>query len=172
MIEVGDFIRQPDNVALTGGGNFIGVTCDAVFDLKGQIQSLSLLFQVMHHPDALQVMLEAIGTDLIQNGFSGMTEGRMPQVMPQGNGFRQILIQTKRSGDGAGNLSDLQGVGQPGSVMIPHRGEKHLCFSLESPEGVTVEDPIPVTLKFRPVGAFGLRAAAFGVSHAGACVGA
>ena len=52
-------------------------------------------------------------------------QGRMPQVVPQGDGLHQLLVEPQCLCDGAGVLGDLQGMGQTGAVMIPLRGEEY-----------------------------------------------
>ena len=81
-----------------------------------------------------------------QSHLPGMAEGRVPQVVTQGGGFGQILIQAQGPGHGAGDLGDLQRVGQAGAVMIPHRRQEHLGLVHQPPEGLTVDDPVPIPL--------------------------
>ena len=85
------------------------------------------------------------------NGLTRMVEQRVEklgvtQIMAEGNGFGQVLVELQGPGDGSGDPHDLQGMGQPGSVMIPLRLQKHLCFVLEPPERLAVDDPIHVPL--------------------------
>lgn len=58
--------------------------------------------------------------------FAHVSEGRMPQIVPQRDGFREILVERKRAGDGTGNLRNVQRVGQPRDVVIP-LGRKNTC---------------------------------------------
>ena len=58
----------------------------------------------------------------------------------------------QRTGNGACNLGNFQRMRQPCSVMGAGRGEKHLCFSLESPKGVAVQDTVSITLKGSAIG--------------------
>ena len=61
---------------------------------------------------------------------------------------RSSLRRSAR-GNGAGNLADFQRMGQPGPVVVPFRREKDLGLLLEAPEGLAVQDPVPVPLKAR-----------------------
>ena len=147
MIQIGDLIRQPHQTALRSGGfPPPGVAQNPVPDLPGQVQPLAGFLQLFHHPDALLIMAETPGIQLIQDVLPGMAKGRMPQVMTQGDGLRQILIETQSPGNGPGNLGHLQRVGQPGAVVVPLGGQKHLGLVLQPPEGLTMKDPIPVPL--------------------------
>ena len=70
----------------------------------------------------------------------------MPQVVAQGHGLGQVLIQPQCPGDGPGDLAHLKGVGQPGAVMIPLRGEEHLGFLLQAAKRLAVQNAVPVPL--------------------------
>jgi hypothetical protein len=95
-------------------------------------------------------MAESSYEKIIQCLFAGVPEGSVPDVMPQGYGFGQVLIEPQRFSDGTGNLRNLQCMGQPRSVVIAIRREKHLGFVLEPPEGFAVDNPVPVALERCP----------------------
>ena len=67
-------------------------------------------------------MAEAAGMHFIEHLFPGMSKRRVPQIMPQRNGLCQIFIEPQGPGNGAGNLGNLQRMGQPGAVMVSLRG--------------------------------------------------
>ena len=50
-----------------------------------------------------------------------MAERGMPQVVGQTDGLGQVLVQPQGPGDGSGDLGHLQGMGEPGAVVIPFR---------------------------------------------------
>jgi hypothetical protein len=56
-------------------------------------------------------MAETVTIEFIQYIFTGMPEGSMTQVMSQGNRLSQILVKVQCSGNGAGYLGDLEGMG-------------------------------------------------------------
>jgi hypothetical protein len=91
--------------------------------------------------------MESIRVKLVQHTLSNMAKGRMPQVMGQGNGFGQVFVQPKGSGDGAGHLGDFQSVGQPGAVVIPNGGEKNLGLMLQAAERLAVNNAIAISLE-------------------------
>jgi hypothetical protein len=66
-------------------------------------------------------MHKTSGNNLVQDLFPGMAEGRMAQIMPQGNGLSQVFVETQGPGYGAGNLRDFQSMSEAGPVMIPGR---------------------------------------------------
>ena len=82
-----------------------------------------------------------------------MAEGRVSQIVPQGNGLCQIFIQPKCPGNGACHLCHFQRVGQASAVMIPFRSQKDLGLKLQPSESLAVNNAIPIPLKIRPQGA-------------------
>ena len=85
-------------------------------------------------------MGKSAGAQLIQSALARMAEGGVPQVMPQGDGLGQVLVEAQGAGDGAGDLRHLQRVGQPGAVMVALRREKDLSLLLEPAERLAVDD--------------------------------
>jgi hypothetical protein len=130
---------------------------NTVSDLKGKIQSLPILLQEIDDPQALISMVESPRDDLIQGILSGMAERRMTQVVSQRDGLSQILIETEGFRDRSCNLRNLKGMRQSGPVMIAHWNEKDLGFVFQSPEGLGMDDSIPVVLEGRPERTFFLK---------------
>ena len=102
--------------------------------------------QLVHHPHALLVVFKAAGAQSVQRTLARVAEGRVPQIVPQGNGLGQVLVQAQRPGDGAGDLVHLQRVGEPGAVVVALGRKEHLRFLFQPPEGLAVDDPVPVAL--------------------------
>ena len=70
----------------------------------------------------------------------------MAQVMAQGDGLGQILVQVKAPGNGPGNAGHLQGMGHAGAVVVPFRLEKDLGLMHQPAEGFGVDDPVDIPL--------------------------
>ena len=68
------------------------VILDAVPDLFCKIQPFSILFEHLHDTHTLKIVGKPIGTKLIQDPLSGVSKGRMPQIVSEGNGFCQIFV--------------------------------------------------------------------------------
>ena len=66
--------------------------------------------------------------------------------MAQANGFRQVLVQVQRPGDGPRNLGNLKGVGEPGNEVVAQGSSEHLGLVLEPAEGLGVDDAVAVAL--------------------------
>ena len=63
-----------------------------------------------------------------------VTKGRVPHVVAQCDGFREVFVQIKRPGDGAGYLSHFQRVCQACDVMVAERRDEYLCLMFEATE--------------------------------------
>ena len=75
-----------------------------------------------------------------------MAEGRMPEIVPQRDGLRQILVHAQRPGNGPCNLRYFQGMGKARPVVIAFRRQKYLRLMLQPAKCLTVDNPVPVTL--------------------------
>ena len=114
--------------------------------VAGQIQTRTVIFQHIHHPQALLIVAKRLTQAVRQRAFTGVAEGGVAQIMAQGNGLRQILIQRQRSGDGSADPGDLQGMGHAGTIVITLRAQKHLGLVHQTAEGLAVDDPVAVPL--------------------------
>jgi hypothetical protein len=63
-------------------------------------------------------MSEALGIELVKDLLANMTEWGVPQVMTEGNGLGQVLIEVQGAAYSTGYLGDLQGMGEAGSVVV------------------------------------------------------
>ena len=150
VVDKGDLIRQAHDAPFRGSCPCaLGVGDDAVAHLPCQVKPLAVLFQSIHYTQALHIMVEAVRAKIVQRFFACVTKGSMSQIMRKADGLGQILVQAQAPGDGAGDLRDLQCMGQPGAVQVALRREEHLRFLLETPEGLAVQHPVAVPLKHR-----------------------
>ena len=88
-----------------------------VANFKSQIESFAV-FKLFNDAKTLLIVFKAAGNDSVQDAFAGMAERRMPEVVPHGYGFGQILIEQKSAGNRSGDLSNLLCVRKPRSVMV------------------------------------------------------
>jgi len=158
VVNVSDDVRNPNHLTFKRQRHRLGVLAkdlpfpfgmfqNTVSDLKGEIQSLPVLLQEIDDPQALIGMVESPRDNLIQGILPGMPKRRMTQVVSQGDGLCQILIETERFGDRSCNLRNLKGMRQSGPVMIAHWNEKDLGFMFQSPEGLGMNNSISVVLE-------------------------
>ena len=85
-------------------------------DLVGEVEAgeagvaLSRLSTIA---EALEVVLEAavVGHELVERVLAGVAEGRVAEVVGEGDGFGEVLVEAEGAGDGAGDLRRLRGCG-------------------------------------------------------------
>ena len=82
-----------------------------------------------------------------QHVLARMAEGRVAEVVRQGQRLRQILVEPERAGERAGDLAHLDGMGQPRAEMIALVIDEDLRLVLEAAEGRRMDDPVPVALE-------------------------
>ena len=147
VIDVGNLIRHPDNLSLQGLGPVRArVAENAPAHLIAEIQPLAPFFQAVHHPKGLLVVPEATGKNLVEHPLPRVAKGGVPQVVTQGNGLGEVLVEPQAPGDGAGDPNHLQGVGHSGAVVVPLRLEEHLGLMHQTPKGLGVENPVNIPL--------------------------
>ena len=147
VVDVGNLVGFPDDLPFQSLRHMLaGVAQDAHAHLVGQVQPPAVLFQDIHHPQGLLIVAEGPAHHLAQGVLPGMAEGSVAQVVAQGDGLGQILVQPQGPGDGPGNPGNLQGVGHPGAVVIPFRRREYLGFVHHPAEGLAVDNPVGVPL--------------------------
>ncbi len=62
-------------------------------------------------------------------------------------GLCEIAIQAERDGDRAGDLRDLNRVGEAIPEMVRHRGREDLRFVFQPPECASVYDSVTIALE-------------------------
>ena len=160
---IGDFVRQIRNLRFQGWKPARAlVLLQAFANFEGQIQSGKIgigVFQQFDHPQTLPVVLETavIAHAFGQDFFAGMPEGRVAEIVGQGDRFRQIFIEGKGPGDGPANGGNFNRMGQPRSQVIAGAVQKNLGFVFEPPKCARMNDPGAVALKFSPIGVALLR---------------
>ena len=113
-----------------------------------QVQALAVTLERVDDPQRLLVMLErgaeAFAEAAVEHVLADVAERRVPKVVTEPDRLDEVLIQRERAGDRPRDLRDLQGVGQPGPVMVAGRGDEHLGLVLEPPERLAVDDSVAV----------------------------
>ena len=94
-------------------------------------------------------MVEAAGHQRIDHAFAGVTERRVPEVVPQRDRFGQLLVQAQDLGNGARDLRHLERVRESRPIMVARRRKEDLGLVLQAAERLAVDDSIAVALKCR-----------------------
>ena len=87
---------------------------------------------------------------LIQSPLAGVAERRMSEIVRKGQRLRQVLVERQRAGESAGDLRDLEGMGQARPVVIALIEDKDLGLVFESPKRGRVDDAIAIPPKRAP----------------------
>ena len=122
---------------------------DAFERLPGQVEPRKATvagLQFGHHPQALLVVIEAacVPGQPVEGLFAGVAERWVAEVVGQRDGLRQVLVDAQRPGDRLGHLSDLEGVGESGAVVIALIIYEHLGFVLQAPKGAGMDHAVVI----------------------------
>ena len=125
---------------------------DAFARLESQVQAVVVrvaVLQLIDHAQALQVVLEAAvrGHAVVERVLPGVAEGRVAEVVREGDGFGQVLVELQRAGDGARQLRDLDRMREPGAEQVAFVVEEHLRLVDEPAKSGRVDDAVAVALK-------------------------
>ena len=127
---------------------------DALADAKRQIEPAVCgvtLFEVLDDAQRMQVVVEPAAMTseaAVQCALSGMSEGRMADVVDQRESLSEIFVQTESRSSRASNLRDLNGVGQPAAKVIGGAASEDLRLSRKTAEGARLHHAFAVALKW------------------------
>ena len=131
------------------------VTQDAVEDLKGEVPASALSLDVFQKTDSLDIMEKMPETcrlaKLGKEPFSIVTKRRVTEVMPQGDGLNQVLVESEETADGPRDFGDQLYMKHPVGDMVIFDQVENLCFVNVSGVGKGVKDPIRIQRKILPV---------------------
>src|SRR6266404_5778269 len=129
---------------------------------EAQVQSVEIgvvLFELIDHPQGLQIVLEAAEIDhaFIQCVLSGVPERRMPEIMREADRLGQPLVEAQGPRDRARDLCHLERMRQPRPVQIPLVIDENLGLVDQPAKSSRMHDAIAIPLIFRTVGGFRFR---------------
>src|SRR5712671_442203 len=110
---------------------------------------------------------QAVGTHGgIERLFARMAEGRMAEVVYEGEGFSQVYVEAEGSGNGARYLRDFDGVGEAVAEVVGVAASENLSLIFETAEGASVDNAVAVALEIVAIGMRRFReAASAGMFH-------
>ena len=94
---------------------------------------------------------------LCQNILTGVSKGRVTEVMHQRHRLNQILVNPQRSGNRAGDRTDLERVGETVTMIIACLIGKDLSFVTESPVRRRMKNAVAIPLERASIFLLGLR---------------
>ena len=117
---------------------------DPLEHLEGEVQR----FEHDEDPGALLgVDPFAIDDELGKRLLPGVPERRVPDVVAEAQRLGQRLVERQVAGDGAADLGDVEGVGEPGDVVVALGVHEDLGLVLQPAERLRVEDAVTVALE-------------------------
>ena len=125
----------------------------ALAGFPGEVQAAEagvFFLQFLDDAQALTVVLEAAvaAHQLVQHLLAFVAERGMAQIVRQGDGFGQVVVQVERAGDAAGDGGDFDGVGQARAQMVAGAVEEDLGLVFQAAKGARVDDAVAVALVF------------------------
>jgi hypothetical protein len=130
---------------------------DAFADFKGQIQAVEFdvtMFEVLHDAKRMQVVIKAAAVgahQFVEFSFAGMAEGRVTDVVHEGERLYEFRVDAQGGGHCPGNLSDFERVGQPIAKVVGKARAEDLSFGFETPESAGMDDAVAVARVFAAV---------------------
>ncbi len=97
---------------------------------------------------------------MFERFLAGVAEGRMADVVDQSQGLGEIDVEAQRSGDGAGDLRDFEGVGEAVAEVVGVAAGEDLRLGFQAAESAGVNDAVAVALEIVAVGMRGFGEAA------------
>lgn len=127
---------------------------DALAHCEGEIEAAKCgvaLFEPSDDAEGVQVVIETeavVAERLVESFFSGMTKGRMADVVSESESFGEFLVEAESGGNGAGDLGDFECVGEAAAKVIAgeisSEPREDLSFSSKAAEGSCMKNAGPV----------------------------
>jgi hypothetical protein len=158
VVDVRDAVDDADDLPLVRLGlNLARVLEDPVADLPREVELLCDLEGLLVVTEA---RAEPLAQAFVERLLAGVTERCVTHVVPEPDRLGQILVQTQRTGDTAGDPGRLERVRHARPEVVAGGVDEDLRLPLETPERLRVQDPVAVALKRRAQAAFVFRACA------------
>jgi hypothetical protein len=112
------------------------------------------LLKTLDDAEGVQIVVEAQTVSLqaaIKSALTGVTKGRMSDVVYQRQGLGEVDVEAKCRGDLASHLSDLDGVRQAAAKMVGSAACEDLRLTREAPEGARLHDAVAVSLEGKAI---------------------
>ena len=107
---------------------------DAVAHFPRQVQPLAIVFEHVDDAQALVIVVESAGDELVEHALARMAERGVAEVVAERDRFGELFVQLKHLRDRSRDLRNLERVRQPRAVVIACRREEHLRLVLQTPE--------------------------------------
>jgi len=139
---------------------------DAFANLEGEIQAGKIeigTLKLFDDAKRLEIVIEARAVrahQFVELVFASVAEGRMPDVMDEGESFGKFRVKAERCGNRASDLRNFQSMREPIAKMIGITDGEDLRLGFKAAEGTRVNDAVTVPRVFAAVGMRWFRIAA------------
>src|SRR5580704_2427614 len=147
---------------MVGCGVVAGMLDDAFAHGEGEVEAAKrriALLEPGNDSQRVQIVVEAKAVGLerfVESFFSGMSKGRMTDVVNQGESLRKLPIETERMRQCAGNLGHFKRMRQAAANVVAGRlaleARKHLGLAGQAAERARVQNARRIAGKRRAVG--------------------
>ena len=119
----------------------------------GEVQPVEIGVAALEFGDDAErvaVVVEAAvsGHAGVERVLAGVAEGRVAEIVAERDRLGEIVVETQRAGERAGDLGDLDRVGEAGAEMVALVMDEHLRLVGEAAEGGRMDDAVAVALEF------------------------
>jgi hypothetical protein len=131
---------------------------DAFANLEGEIQAGKTeigTLKLFDDAKRLEIVIEARAVrahQFVELVFASVAEGRMPDVMDEGESFGKFRVKAERRGNRASDLRNFQSMREPIAKMIGITDGEDLRLGFKAAEGTRVNDAVTVPRVFAAVG--------------------
>ena len=121
-------------------------------DLAREVEARVLRAATLQEVDDAQdlvVVAEAVvlGHELLQRGLAAVSEGRVPDVVGEGDGLAEGLVEPEGGADRARDLAHLEAVGEAGALVVAAAVHEDLRLVHQATERGAVGEPVAVALE-------------------------
>ena len=134
---------------------------DALADAEGEVEaavgSVALL-EVLDDAEGVEIVVEAEAVALeagVEGALASVAERWVADVVDEREGLGEIFVQAERRGDVAGDLRDLDGMGETGAEVVRGARGEDLGLAGEAAEGPGLDDAVAVALEGGEEGVLG-----------------
>jgi len=125
---------------------------EAFQHFPGEVQPVEMriaALEARHDAQGLGVVVEPaiIAHAIVERILTSMAEGGVAEIMGESERLGEILVEPERARQRAGDLRDLDRVGEARTEMVALMIEEHLRLMGEAAEGSRVDDAVAVALE-------------------------
>jgi hypothetical protein len=126
---------------------------DAFADAEGEVEAAVggvALLEVFADAQSVEVVVEAEAVllqALVEGALAGMAEGRVADVVDEGEGLGEVFVQSEGGCDVAGDLYDFDGVSEAAAEVVTGAAGEDLRFACQAAEGAGLDDAVAVALE-------------------------